>query len=471
VAWRVNLGSYWTFYRAFTCYRTTGKRHASFLTAALADRIGPTFSGAYGVGREMFLYFNEAGRHRDAVDVFVSHAGRFPGKPIAALWEVRSAFASAGVPLSEIVGGAQGASSGEPIRSSVRVVEEEIRQPLICAMYGATSFKPLDYFRESGIRPAIDVACLHDAEVLIDLGSFVVIDAHGAVQPDLSVHDFPVLLRKHFDASASAGRTIEHIEVDEAIITGDRFPGPPNLCHHILDHFTRLELYRRAGVDVAAVTVIGSEATAPFQKLLLERAGVGSYVHTGQVARVKVKKLWVSSNCRNLQHPAHGGAAWAIEYVRNTLLAGDTKPTRKLYVSRQDATGRRVTNEAEIMELLGSNGFELIVPGRLPFEAQIAAFADASHIVGPHGAGLTNIVVSKPGMKMLELFHPLYGTGAYAALSVEGGFDYAALIGRDGHSDVAALNDPAAVDLARNVWGGRDIKVDMRLLASWLDKA
>jgi capsular polysaccharide biosynthesis protein len=78
---------------------------------------------------------------------------------------------------------------------------------------------------------------------------------------------------------------------------------------------------------------------------------------------------------------------------------------RRIYVSRADAPGRRVTNEAEVVEMLKRRGFEVLQLASLPLGEQVRAFAEAKLIVGPHGAGLTNIVFAASNATIVEL-HP-----------------------------------------------------------------
>jgi capsular polysaccharide biosynthesis protein len=68
------------------------------------------------------------------------------------------------------------------------------------------------------------------------------------------------------------------------------------------------------------------------------------------------------------------------------------------------ANNRTVRNEAEVQELLRGYGFIAVDPGKLSVAEQIATFARAELIVGPHGAGLTNILFAGPGARVIELF-------------------------------------------------------------------
>ena len=79
------------------------------------------------------------------------------------------------------------------------------------------------------------------------------------------------------------------------------------------------------------------------------------------------------------------------------------QPTRKLYVSRQHASGRRVLNEAELLPLLQAEGFEILYLEKLSFVEQIQHFSEAAVIMGPHGAGLTNLLFAAKQTQIIEL--------------------------------------------------------------------
>jgi len=130
---------------------------------------------------------------------------------------------------------------------------------------------------------------------------------------------------------------------------------------------------------------------------------------------------------------------------------GDTPGRRKIYISRADAPTRRVTNEPEVVEMLGRRGFEVLELAALPLAEQVRAFAEAKLIVGPHGAGLTNIVFAASNATVVDL-HPRDEINH--ALWVEAsalGLKYALLTGK-------RMNDE------------RDLKVSVTDLATLLDR-
>lgn len=79
------------------------------------------------------------------------------------------------------------------------------------------------------------------------------------------------------------------------------------------------------------------------------------------------------------------------------------QPGRRLYVTRANAAARPLANEAELVDLVVTHGFEVVDPGKLPFAEQIALFASASIVMGPHGAGLTNAAFCDGDATLIEL--------------------------------------------------------------------
>ena len=81
----------------------------------------------------------------------------------------------------------------------------------------------------------------------------------------------------------------------------------------------------------------------------------------------------------------------------------DATASRKIYLSRVDSSRRPVENEDEVRRLLTEQGFEILVASELSVEEQRRAFAEASVVVSPHGAGLTNLIWCEEGAQVIEL--------------------------------------------------------------------
>ena len=170
-----------------------------------------------------------------------------------------------------------------------------------------------------------------------------------------------------------------------------------NYSHFLSDQAPRLALYASAGVALDTVSVIGPRLV-PFQREIAERFGAGEWIHTDRICTVRAAELWILTTCAEPRHPAHFGAAWARAAIRGAFGVGPARvgTGRRLYVSRADADRRRLVGEAACSTDCGPLGFEVVLPGRLPVAAQAALFAQASDVVGPHGAGLTNVLFCAP---------------------------------------------------------------------------
>jgi capsular polysaccharide biosynthesis protein len=126
-------------------------------------------------------------------------------------------------------------------------------------------------------------------------------------------------------------------------------------------------------------------------------------------------------------------------------------PWRRIYVSRADAWLRRLTNEAEITELAERAGFTPVTLTGMPVAEQVRLFAEASHIVAPHGAGLANIGFCRPGAALCELQMDAYVQWSFRHLAARRRVRYGCVIGRVEapraqwvHNDSWRI-DPAAV--------------------------
>lgn len=76
-------------------------------------------------------------------------------------------------------------------------------------------------------------------------------------------------------------------------------------------------------------------------------------------------------------------------------------PQRKLFVSRDDAPARRLSNAEEIFAIL--KGWEYVTLSTMSIQDQIKTFAEASHVISPHGAGLLNTVFCQRGTRVIEI--------------------------------------------------------------------
>lgn len=140
------------------------------------------------------------------------------------------------------------------------------------------------------------------------------------------------------------------------------------------------------------------------------------------------------------------------EVVRRVReLAGEKRPSRRIYFSRADARPgrRRAVNEDDVVRVLLDYDFEIIHNDlSRPWE-QIQSSLGAEVMVGIHGAALTNVLFLQEGARLLEFEHPEHHWRVYGKLAAMFGVTY--------RSQMCAAAQPGSS-------ANRDLVVDLDLL-------
>lgn len=163
-----------------------------------------------------------------------------------------------------------------------------------------------------------------------------------------------------------------------------------------------------------------------------------------QGGRAKLSKLLIGS-ARYKSAPPSGDYIYSPmalarlgDRIRSAVNTDETEQ-RRLYVSRSDASDRRIRNEGTLLDALDDYGFERIVPGEHSFEEQVRRFAEAETILGPHGAGLTNMIFAREA-RVVELFGS-YENACFFTLARGIGFDYGCISCEPSGSDIIVDSD------------------------------
>jgi capsular polysaccharide biosynthesis protein len=122
-------------------------------------------------------------------------------------------------------------------------------------------------------------------------------------------------------------------------------------------------------------------------------------------------------------------APGALDFVRERL-PGGSRRDRRIYISRRDARWRRVSNEAEIIQLLQGHGVEVVELSKLTVAGIITLMSEAELVIGPSGANLGSLMFCRPGTKVIELSYPPFvGKYYFQGASSMGGLDHYKLCG------------------------------------------
>ncbi len=202
--------------------------------------------------------------------------------------------------------------------------------------------------------------------------------------------------------------------------------------HWMLDVLPRIDLLRRAGMLSSIDAFVLPEITQSFQRESLDRLGIEEARRIEAVDpwrfHLLASELIVPSLPSRLDAPQR----WACEFLRNQfgrVVQAGKRSGRRLYLSRSNARGRRVLNEKGVLGSLLPLGFELILLDEMSLEEQATLLMEAACVVGPHGAGLTNIVFCRAGTVVVDVFAPSYFNPCYWVIANEIGLVYAYTVG------------------------------------------
>mgnify|MGYP002778183230 FL=1 len=197
--------------------------------------------------------------------------------------------------------------------------------------------------------------------------------------------------------------------------------------HWVFDVLPRLALLYESNISLNQIDkFVVNKLEARFQIDTLNLLGIEPerIIETSSLAHIQAEKLIVPS----LPGISGNMPKWACDFIRDKFLldriARKENSLERIYISRANAKGRRITNEAEVIELLNSFGFKKLILETMSFIEQISLFAAAEIIVAPHGAGLSNLVFCKQGTKVIEIFSPNSVNICYWSLSNQLELDY-----------------------------------------------
>jgi hypothetical protein len=168
--------------------------------------------------------------------------------------------------------------------------------------------------------------------------------------------------------------------------------------------FLELSGERGMGLIVNAVRSPFQDATLGY---LRERYGLASIEFLGQHEALRVPHLRAAIPVphipRALQSPV--GMAQLDDlgaFIEQSSAQRQTYP--RIYISRNDARLRRVSNEEQLLPVLEAHGFTRVILRGMPIADQIRLFRRADAIAAPHGAGLAHTAWCKPGTAVIEFF-------------------------------------------------------------------
>ncbi|MFO1515051.1 MAG: glycosyltransferase family 61 protein [Verrucomicrobiota bacterium] len=204
-----------------------------------------------------------------------------------------------------------------------------------------------------------------------------------------------------------------------------------NYYHWLFDSLPRLHLLQLAGVEWNHLDfLLLNEPVQSFDVDSLALLGIPPQ----RAVRCSKRQITIADRLfvPPMPTPLQGQIApWMCEFLRKSFLT-QIRPTGsggRLYLSRRNSPKRRMENEAEVESFFQQQGFTSLQLEKLSFREQVAAFAGASIVAGPHGAGFANLVFAPPATRVIELFHPGHQQRLYEKLATALGMRYQCVLG------------------------------------------
>ncbi len=238
-----------------------------------------------------------------------------------------------------------------------------------------------------------------------------------------------------------------------------------NYAHWLLDLLPRIYLIEQAGIDLNTIDYfIVNDYLSAVQIESLTHLGISkNRVLTSQWnPHIQASDLIVPSlvSGENSCDPN-----WSLGWLKQKFL---TKLRIKkdqqslIYINRKSVSYRRVLNEDKLESLLVNRGFKsLSLEERSIFE-QAELLYNASVVVAPHGAGLSNLVFCQPKTIVIELLHHSAVNLMYWQLSNTLNLDYHYILSQGELPPVGVDSYDNFVDMSF------DLKEVEKNLNSWL---
>lgn len=229
-----------------------------------------------------------------------------------------------------------------------------------------------------------------------------------------------------------------------------------NYFHQLIENGIRLlDMLKRPEIGDAPITLVHRPAKGQVERALLDILALADN-------RIILREVPIASlvmpDQAIVSFPGNNHWEWPelpMETVArlDRLFAAHYGPPEKvggakLFLSRRGAKLRRLRNEAELGALLARHGFETFVATDSNHAEQIARFRSAREVVSVHGAGLTNMLFSAPGARLVEIFPATKVKSPYWWLCRRMGHQHIPVIGGPGDRDEAFDVDLAAVEQA-----------------------
>ena len=188
--------------------------------------------------------------------------------------------------------------------------------------------------------------------------------------------------------------------------------GHENYAHWLIDIIPKIKMinskYPIRKIDYYYFTKINE-----VQKQSLKILGINSnnFINSDVYRHIKADKLLAVTHPNYFKNTFSYAQSklpeWIVNYVKKTFVI--KKKQKKIYfdkifINRNDSKYNhcKFINNNEIIEFFKKKKFKILELSKFDFMEQVNIFNNAKIIIGPHGAGLANLIFCKKKTKVIE---------------------------------------------------------------------
>ena len=236
---------------------------------------------------------------------------------------------------------------------------------------------------------------------------------------------------------------------DATAVTGGNYD---NYYHWLMDIIPKLQIDPFCDYPFDGTVLLPPVSTAAQGQIVAQLIAAKKAVHLiGGSQAISVSSLLFLPNLVSWGYAPFPELVTFFDELKRKLGVSEA-PRRKIYITRKDSRQRVLVNQDLVEAALAAKGFEIVELTGLNLEAQARVFASASHIIAPHGAGLTNLVFCNPGVRLCELVMDTYLNWCFRRMAGIRGVHYGCIIGQaqPHHSGQHEnLDQPWSISLAK----------------------
>ena len=241
-------------------------------------------------------------------------------------------------------------------------------------------------------------------DLIILGGDWLPIRQDGIALLEQMVHTPSIYLGKAKNIRQEAGTCVANIKAiadyagDVVLVGGDT-----NYYHWLIDFLPRVLLARKYA-DISTSRLVVNKPLLRFQHESLALLGLDErrLLPLGNDEAIRPRTTLVPSLLASttVPHPI------LPKLLQEAFPRQHASASKRVYLSRQDATSRQLSNEGELIALLERYGFERCLPASLSFQQQIDLCYGAQALVAVHGAAMANLAFCPASTKVFEIFTP-----------------------------------------------------------------